>query len=86
MQSFQFQIWYLLSKQVPSSYLFAIQFGDHCPKTHIAGFDTGQAQEGGRWGQRAGPCRLRPPLTCLRSTEHKTANTQIFNSPFTCNG
>lgn len=37
--------------EAPVFYLFAIQFGDRCPRTHITGLGTGLAQKGG-WQER----------------------------------
>lgn len=44
--------------EAPVFYLFAIQFGDRCPRTHITGLGTGLAQKGGWQGKGTSLCRL----------------------------
>lgn len=44
--------------EAPVFYLFAIQFGDRCPRTHITGLGTGLAEKGGWQGKGTSLCRL----------------------------
>lgn len=79
--------------------LFAIQFGDHCPRAHSAGLNAGlvAGEQGEQEDQEASLCKLRCVHTRIPRTQHtkllnylkfiqpKSSNTPIFKITFIWN-
>ena len=81
----------LNTTEAPVFNLFAIQFGDRCPRTHITGSGTGLAQKGVWPGKRTSLWRLgdgkstsapltgcTTPFSHLKFTWLKSSSEQIF--------